>query len=89
MLSVLYKVFSKLIGNRIAGLLDRCQPPDQAGFRPGYSCDDHLFTVGQVLERAEEYQISVWAAAVDFQKAFDTVEHCKLWESLIRMGVPS
>ena len=36
-----------------------------------------------------EYQLPLWVAAVDFQKAFDTVEHTSIWEALRSMGVPA
>jgi hypothetical protein len=45
LLPILYKLFSKVIGTRLSEFLDKAQPVDQAGFRSGFSCEDHLFTV--------------------------------------------
>jgi hypothetical protein len=83
----MYKLFARLLYNRISiGLLSQ-QSPDQAGFRPGYCTDDNMFTVMQILEKANEWQVPVWIASIDFQKAFDTVEHQSLWNALRRQGV--
>ena len=40
---------------------------DQAGLRPDFSTVDHLWTIGQVAEKAEEWRMSVWAAALDYK----------------------
>eukprot|EP00973_Karenia_brevis_P042239 5847428-Karenia_brevis.AAC.1 len=47
---ILYKVFSKIIGNRIKSILLESQSVDQAGFRPGFSCEDHLFAIALITE---------------------------------------
>ena len=86
---LLYKLFSKMLCNRIAPILEAQQPPDQAGFRATYSTEDHLFTLLQIQERANEWGQNLWIAALDFKKAFDTVEHASLWEALRKQSVPS
>ena len=88
LLSILYKIFSRMLGSRIKAILDREQSSDQAGFRPGYSVDDHLFTVVMLIEKMNEYQQPLWICAVDFRKAFDTVEHEQLWSAMLAQGVP-
>ena len=88
LLSILYKLFSRMLGSRIKVILDREQSSDQAGFRPGYSVDDHLFTVVMLVEKLNEYQQPLWICAVDFRKAFDTVEHDQLWSAMLAQGVP-
>ncbi|KAK6736283.1 hypothetical protein RB195_019139 [Necator americanus] len=52
LLSVLYKVFTKIILTRISRTLDEAQPQEQAGFRQGFSCLDHIQTVSRVIEKA-------------------------------------
>ena len=49
---------------------------------------DHLFTIVTIQEIADEWKVPVWAAAVDFRKAFDSVTHKSLWRSLSKQGVP-
>ena len=51
LLSVAYKVFTKVIANRISATLDFSQPNEQAGFRKGYSTMDHIHTISQVIEK--------------------------------------
>ncbi|KAE9414782.1 hypothetical protein Angca_006119, partial [Angiostrongylus cantonensis] len=50
LLSVLYKIFTKIILSRITRTLDDAQPVEQAGFRKGYCCMDHIQTVSNVIE---------------------------------------
>lgn len=88
-LSILYKAFSKIVCNRIRWILDKAQPVDQAGFRPGFGCDDQLLTMTLVWEKCNEFQLPLWVAAVDFRKAFDTVEHDSMSSALSTMGAPS
>ena len=64
------------------------QSPDQAGFRPNYSCDDHLFAIGILAEKCNEFNLPLWVATLDFKKAFDSISHCSIWESLLAHGTP-
>ena len=66
---ILYKLFSRLLNGRMQGVLDGAQSVDQAGFRAGYSVENHLFTVMILVEAALEYNQPLWACAVDYQKA--------------------
>ena len=84
---LLYKLFSRLLCNRLLPVLDSEQSPDQAGFRPGKSTTDHLFTIGILQETAEEWQTPLWIAAIDFKKAFDSVTHRGIWDALASKGV--
>ena len=79
---MLYKVFSKVVDGRVGPVMEAAQTVDQAGFRSGFSCDEHLFTVAQLAERADESKVPLWVAAVDFRKAFDCVEHACTWDAL-------
>ena len=85
---LLYKLFSRLLYNRLHPILDPQQSSDQAGFRPHRSTCDHLFTITQVHEMAEEWTIPLWTATVDFKKAFDTVTHQSIWRALSDQGTP-
>ena len=75
-------------GAGIGAVLDAAQSVDQAGFRKGFCCEDHLFGISLILEKTREFRQEVWAAAVDFTKAFDTIEHCEMWKAMERMRVP-
>ena len=84
---ILYKLFSRLIYNRLVKILDSQQNMDQAGFRRGKSTTDHLYTIVMVQEIADEWKFPIWTAAVDFKKAFDSVTHRALWYALSEQGV--
>ncbi|KAK6742262.1 hypothetical protein RB195_009867 [Necator americanus] len=60
LLSVLYKVFTKIILTRISRTLDEAQPQEQAGFRQGFSCLDHIQTVSRVIEVCREYRLPLF-----------------------------
>ena len=85
---ILYKLFSKVLCARVRKQLEEQQSVDQAGFRAGYSCDDQLFTITMLSDKLKEYNLPLWVAAVDFKKAFDTVNHRSLWLALQEQGVP-
>ena len=85
---IFLKLLSRVIYARIQPILDVHQSCDQAGFRSGYSCDDHLFTLNLLIEGAEEWRTDLWLATVDFRKAFDCVNHGALWQALAEQGVP-
>ena len=86
---ILYKLFSKVVCGRIKKILFKEQSCDQAGFREGFSCDDHLFTVTLLAEKSNEYNLPVWVAAIDFAKAFDSISHRSILEALEAHKVPA
>ncbi|KAI8440552.1 hypothetical protein MSG28_001794 [Choristoneura fumiferana] len=87
LLSHVYKLFSRVITNRLARRLDEFQPPEQAGFRSGYSTIDHIHTVRQIIQKTEEYNRPLCLAFVDYEKAFDSIEIWSVLESLQRCQV--
>jgi hypothetical protein len=89
MIPIMYKLWSKVLCSRIRAILDSEQSCDQAGFRSGFSCDDHLFAAVILQEKLNEFNLPLWAAAVDFKKAFDTIEHDNLWQALNNQNVPA
>ena len=87
LLSHVYKLFSRVITNRLEHRLDDFQPPEQAGFRRGYSTIDHIHTLRQVIQKTEEYNLPLCLAFVDYEKAFDSVETWAVLESLQRCRI--
>ncbi|KAE9413692.1 hypothetical protein Angca_002675, partial [Angiostrongylus cantonensis] len=69
----LYKLFTKIILSRISRTLDEAQPVEQAGFRKGFCCMDHIQTVSRVIEVCQEYHLPLVLTFVDYEKAFDSV----------------
>lgn len=82
LMSNIYKVFSKIILSRIATVLDENQPREQAGFRSKFSTIDHIHVLRQVLQKYNEYNKTYFLAFVDYNKAFDSLEHGYIWEAL-------
>ena len=88
-MSNLYKLFSKIITKRLTKILDLNRPPEQAGFRSGYSTTDHLQKINQTIEKMEEFNRCLHIAFIDNTKAFDLVEHKCVLQALADQGIQS
>ena len=86
---MLYKFFNKRLVERLTPYIMKCQSVDQAAYRKNFSTEDHLYTLSQLQEKAAEWRQDIWICAVDFKKAFDTVEHRAVWTALTSQRVPS
>ena len=60
----------------------------QAGFRKGRGTRDQIANIHWIMERAREFQKNIYFCFIDYAKAFDCVDHNKLWEILKEMGIP-
>ena len=66
-----------------------CELPDvQAGFRKGRGTRDRIANIHWIMEKAREFQKNIYFCFIDYAKAFDCVDHNKLWKILKEMGVP-
>ncbi|XGW34910.1 hypothetical protein V3C99_018732 [Haemonchus contortus] len=63
LLSVIYKLFTCVILNRIGRILDEGQPCEQAGFRRGFSTTDHINTLTRLIEVSREYKMTTAATS--------------------------
>ncbi|KAK6734421.1 hypothetical protein RB195_017920 [Necator americanus] len=89
LLSVIYKLFTRVILDRIEKVLDEGQPCEQAGFRKGFSTIDHIHTVSKLIEVSREYKMPLCLTFIDLKKAFDSVETEAVVEALDNQGVPT
>ena len=88
LLSVLGKVFARVILPRLQILADRIYPESQCGFRSGRSTTDMIFSVRQIQEKCREQNRPLHIAFVDLTKAFDMVSREGLFAILQRLGCP-
>ena len=63
-------------------------PDVQDGFRKGRGTRDQIANIHWIIEKARELQKNIYFCFVDYVKAFDCVEHNKLWKILQEMGIP-
>ena len=64
-----------------------CELPDvQVGFREGRGTRDQIANICWIIEKAREFQKNI--CFIDYAKAFDCVDHNKLWKILKEMGIP-
>ena len=60
----------------------------QAGFRKGRGTRDQIANIRWIIEKAREFQKNIYFCFIDYAKAFDCVDHSKLWNILKEMGIP-
>ena len=87
LLSHTYKIFMKILQKRLERQLDDNQTREQAGFRKGYSTMDHIHVMNQMIEKSQEYNLPLYIAWVDYEKAFDSVQHEDLFQALWNQGI--
>ena len=63
-------------------------PDVQAGFKKGRGTRDQIANLRWILKKAREFQKNIYFCFVDYAKAFDCVDHNKLWKILQEMGIP-
>ena len=68
--------------------MNRELPDVQAGFRKGRGTRDQIANIRWIMEKAREFQKKHLFLLIDYAKAFDCVDHNKLWKILKEMGIP-
>ena len=63
-------------------------PDVQAGFRKGRGARDQIVNIRWIIEKASKFQENIYIFFIDYLKAFDCVDHKKLWKILKKMGIP-
>ena len=63
-------------------------PDAQAGFRKGRGTRDQIANIHWIIEKAREFQKNIYLCFIDYAKAFDCVDHNKLWKALKDTGIP-
>ena len=60
----------------------------QVGFRKGRGARDQIANIHWIIEKAREFPKNIYFCFIDYAKAFDCVDHDKLWKILQEMGIP-
>ena len=82
------KVMLKILQARFQQYVN-CELLDvQAGFRQGGGTRDQIANICWIIEKAREFQKSIYFCFIDCAKAFDCVDHNKLWKIIKEMGIP-
>ena len=68
--------------------MNRELPDVQASFRKGRRTRDQIANICWIIEKARELQENIYFCFIDYAKAFDCVDHNKLWKILKEMGIP-
>ena len=78
----------KILQARLQQYMNRELPDVQAGFRKGRGIRDQIANIRWIMEKAREFQKNIYFCFIDYAKAFDCVDHNKLWKILKEMGIP-
>ena len=76
------KVMLKILQARLQQYVNRELLDVQAGFRKGRGTRDQIATIHWIMEKAREFQKNIYFYFIDYAKAFDCVDHNKLWKIL-------
>ena len=82
------KVMLKLLQARLQQYVNHELPDVQAGFRKGRGTTDQIANICWTIKKAREFQKNIYFCFIDYAKAFDCVDHNKLWKILKEMGIP-
>ena len=80
------KVMLKILQARLQQYMYRELPDVQAGFRKGRGTRDQIANICWIMEKAREFQKNIYFCLIDYAKAFDCVDHNKVWKILKEMG---
>ena len=68
--------------------MNRELPDVQDGFRKGRETRDQIANIHWIIDKARKFQKNIYFCFIDYAKAFDCVDHNKLWKILKAMGIP-
>ena len=80
MLKILQARFQQYVNQKLSDV--------QAGFRKGRRTRDQIANICLIIEKAGEFQKNIYFCFIDYAKAFDYVDHNKLWKILKEIGIP-
>ena len=78
----------KILQARLQPHVNHELPDVQAGFRKGRGTRDQIANIRWIIEKAREFQENIYSRSTDYAKAFDCVDHSRLWKILKEMEIP-
>ena len=82
------KVMLKILQARLQQYVNSELPDVPAGFRKGRGTRDQIANICWIIDKAREFQKNIYFYFIDYAKAFNCVDHNKLWKILKKMGIP-
>ena len=82
------KILFKILQARLQQYMNHELPDVQVGFRKGRGTRDQIAKAAGSSKKAREFQKNIYFCFIDYAKAFDCVDHHKLWKILKEMGIP-
>ena len=79
----------KILQARLQQYVNREVSDVQTGFRKGRGTRDQITNICWIIKKAREFQKNIYFCFIDYDKAFDCVDHKKLWKILKEMGIPA
>ena len=76
----------KILQFRLQQYVNRVLPDVQVGFRKGRETRDQIANIRWIIEKARELQKNIYFCVIDYAKAFDCMDHNKLWKILKEIG---
>ena len=91
----MYKTSSQNTNNINRIIVERIKDPlistvdaEQAGFRAGSLCTDHINAIRMIIEQCKEFRLDLHVIFIDFEKAFDSVNRDCIWQALRSRSIP-
>ena len=82
------KFMLKILHATLQHYMNEELPDVQAGFRKGRGTRYQIASIHWIIQKAKEFQKNIYLCFIDYTKAFDSVDHNKLWKALREMGLP-
>ena len=82
------KVMFKTLHARLQHYVNQELPGVQTGFKKGRGTRDQIASICWIIEKTREFQKNIYLCFINYMKAFDCVDHNKLWKVLKEMGIP-
>ena len=82
------KIMLKILQTMLQQYTNQELPYIQDGFRKGRETRDQIANIRWIIEKAREFQRNIYICFINYAKAFDCVDHSKLWKILKEMGIP-